>query len=62
MSNYKNNLLRRRIIVLTKYYDDLLRNKLRQWLTTANKIRDNAAKNRIAKAARPTKRQWCLKY
>ena len=48
MSNYKINILRRIIISSTKYYNDIMRNKLRQWLTNANKIRDNAAKNRIA--------------
>ena len=48
MSNYKINLIRRIIISLTKYNDDILRNKIRQWNDKARKIRDNAAKNRIA--------------
>ena len=41
-------MLRKRIISTTKHYNDLLRNKLRQGLDKAKKIRDNAAKNRIA--------------
>ena len=49
LSNYKINILRRITIKLIKNNQDVLRNKLRQWLTNANKIRDNAAKNRIAK-------------
>ena len=49
LSNYKINVLRRIIVSITKYYDDLLRNKLMQWHDRAHKIRDNAAKNRIAK-------------
>ena len=36
------------IISIEKYNENYLRNKLRQWLSIANKIRDNAAKNRIA--------------
>ena len=57
MSNYKNNLIRRRIIITTKYYDDLLKNKLKHWLETANKIRDNAAKTKIRKRKRERKRK-----
>jgi hypothetical protein len=49
LSNYKINILRRITNKLIKNNQDVLRNKLRQWLTNANKIRDNAAKNRIAK-------------
>ena len=41
-------MLRKLIRKLSRYSDDNLRNKLRQWLLIANKIRDNAAKNRIA--------------
>ena len=36
------------IISIEKYNETYLKNKLRQWLSNANKIRDNAAKNRIA--------------
>ena len=32
-----------------RFSEDYIRKKLRQWLTTANKIKENAAKNRIAK-------------
>ena len=49
LMNFKNNILRRMTIKLNKRYNDILRNKLKQWLDKANKIRDNAAKNRIAK-------------
>ena len=48
-SKIRTDILYRIIDKLSKYSDDKLRNKLRLWLLIANKIRDNAAKNRIAK-------------
>ena len=45
----KEHILRRIIEKIDRYTDDYLRKKLRQWNETARKIRDNAAKNRIAK-------------
>ena len=49
LSNYKLKLIRKLVNNLIRVYEDLLRKKLRQWNETANKMRDNAAKNRIAK-------------
>ena len=48
LSKLKIDILRKIIRKLVRYSDDNLRHKLRQWLSNANKIRDNAAKNRIA--------------
>ena len=45
----KEHILRRLIEKIDRYTDNYLRKKLRQWNETAKKIRDNAAKNRIAK-------------
>ncbi|MBR6907536.1 hypothetical protein IKN40_03405, partial [bacterium] len=49
LANFKKTLLRKIVNYITRYNEDLLRKLLRQWLTTANKIKENAAKNRIAK-------------
>jgi hypothetical protein len=47
-SKIRKDILRKIIIKITRYTDENLRNKLKQWLSTANKIRDEANKNRIA--------------
>ena len=44
----RKEILTKIIITIEKYSDEYLRNKIRQWNDKANKIRDNAAKNRIA--------------
>ena len=35
-------------IIIETYYEKILRSKIKKWSANANKIRDNAAKNRIA--------------
>jgi hypothetical protein len=40
------NILRRLTYKLVRDNEDILKAKLRLWLLIANKIRDNAAKNR----------------
>ena len=47
-SKIRGDILRKIIRKLTIYTDDNLRNKLRQWLDIANKMKEDAAKNRIA--------------
>ena len=49
LTNYKTTLIKKIIKNLSKYDEDLLKKKLRQWLLKAITIRDNAVKNRIAK-------------
>ena len=43
------NLLRKTVNRLTREYEDLLRKKLRQWNEIARKMKEEAAKKRIAK-------------
>ena len=47
-NSIRKEIITKIIISIEKYNENYLKNKLRQWLSIANKIRDSAAKNRIA--------------